>query len=343
MKNIIKLLLLYCLSWQSIAAQQIIKAEYFFDTDPRVQNGTTININSPANSINLLDSINVSGLDKGYHRFCIRYMNDSSQWSHTECYTIQVSQPQLTPQIVGGEHFVNSDPGIGNAIPFTVNTPLDPLSILDSLDIDTLSKGVHRFCIRYRNNMDQWSHTECYTIQVAQPEIPAKIIAGEYFFDADPGIGLAISLGTFSPADTLLMTDSIDMTGVSTGLHVFGVRYRNNMGQWTHTARYLVQVTKAKKLTMLEYVVDGTPGVQAGTMKNITPPTEHIIDNDSLNTAALAVGSHTLSVWVKDALGNWSEHVTDTFYVCNGVGAVANITVDSSSICQGTPVTFNVL
>ncbi len=338
--KVIMLLLLWGGLASQLTAQNIVAAEYYFDTDPGVTNGIAMVVNNPADSINQIDSINLAGLTQGKHQFCIRYRNTLGKWSHTKCYPIQVMQPRTTPLIVGGEHFVDVEPGIGNGVPFSVNTPMDPYNVLDSLDLDTLSRGTHRFCVRYRNNMNQWSHTKCYTIQVSQPQLPAVIVGGEYFFDADPGIGNAPSLGTFAAADSINLIDSIDMTGISTGLHVFGIRYHNNMGQWSHTARYLVTVTKKAKLVVVEYVVDGTPGVQTGTTVAANPPAAQIVHKDSTNTAALAVGWHTLSVRAQDENGAWSNNKTDSFFVCNGSTALANVTVNNNTICEGTPVTF---
>lgn len=412
------ILLMLGLLWGnlSMTAQNIVAAEYFFDIDPGVSNATRVTISNPADSINILDSINIAGLargqhqfciryqntlghwshsqcypvvvsqpqttplitagewfvnvdpgignaipfpinnprdplsgldsldldtlSKGIHQFCVRYYNNMGQWSHTECHTIQVSQPQTTPLITVGEWFVNADPGIGNAIPFSINNPADPIIRLDSLDMDTLSKGIHRFCVRYYNNMGQWSHSECYTIQVSQTQIPTLITAGEYFFDTDPGIGNAIPLSNFPPADSINLLDSLPIGNLSTGVHVFGLRYHNNQNQWSHTARYLVQVTKEKKLIALEYVVDGTPGIQAGTVVNITPPASLVQYQDSVNTTPLAVGWHTLSVRAQDENGQWSDNELDSFYVCNAVVATANVLVTDSTICEGEPVSF---
>lgn len=322
------------------AAQNIVAAEYFFDTDPGVNNATRLTISNPADSINLLDSINLAGLARGQHQFCIRYQNALGHWSHSQCYPVVVSQPQTTPLIVAGEWFVNADPGIGNAIPFPVNNPRDPLSGLDSIYLDTLSRGIHRFCVRYYNNMGQWSHSECYTIQVSQPQLPTLITAGEYFFDTDPGIGNAIPLTNFTPADSINLLDSLPIGNLSTGVHVFGLRYHNNKNQWSHTARYLIQVTKEKKLVALEYVVDGTPGIQAGTVVNINPPASQVQHQDSVNTTPLAVGWHTLTVRAQDQNGQWSENELDSFYVCNAVVATANVLVTDSTICAGESVGF---
>ncbi|MGH1339751.1 MAG: T9SS type A sorting domain-containing protein [Aureispira sp.] len=325
---------------QSQTTPLIVGGEWFVNIEPGVGNGVPFTVTNPADPLSGLDSLNLDTLSKGTHQFCVRYYNNMGQWSHTNCHTIQVSQPQTTPLIVGGEWFVNVEPGIGNGVPFTVTNPADPLSGLDSLDLDTLSKGTHRFCVRYHNNMGQWSHTECYTIQVSEPQAPTTLVAGEYFFDTDPGLGNGLVLNNFAPADSINLLDSLPIGNLNTGLHVFGLRYRNNRGQWSHTARYLVQVVEEVKVVALEYVVDGTPGIQVGTVVGITPPASFVQYEDSVNTTPLAVGWHTLNVRVQNERNEWSDNRLDSFYVCNGVLATANVMVSDSTICNGEPVNF---
>ena len=64
----------------TINAQQITKAEYFFDADPGAGNGTPITISIPADSLNFTTTISVAGLQSGFHWLGIRTRNADGIW-----------------------------------------------------------------------------------------------------------------------------------------------------------------------------------------------------------------------------------------------------------------------
>ena len=55
-----------------IANQNIVKSEYFFDTDPGVGLGTAISVGTTGDSVEFSSSISVSALTKGLHNLYIR-------------------------------------------------------------------------------------------------------------------------------------------------------------------------------------------------------------------------------------------------------------------------------
>ncbi len=72
----------------------VIKAEYFFDTDPGFGKGTRYNL---ASGVNITDSIkaNISSLDSGKHIFYLRTLDASGNWSITNLYRFSYKKTAL--------------------------------------------------------------------------------------------------------------------------------------------------------------------------------------------------------------------------------------------------------
>ena len=59
------------------------------------------------------------------------------------------------------------------------------------------------------------------------------ITSAEYFFDTDPGIGLATPLSPFGGNDSISITQSISIPALSMGAHKLYVRTKNINGTWS--------------------------------------------------------------------------------------------------------------
>src|SRR5687767_10171544 len=63
------------------SGQTISRAEYFFDTDPGLGNGTTLAVPFPSDNVVFTPAISTSGLDPGYHVLFIRTKSSDGLWS----------------------------------------------------------------------------------------------------------------------------------------------------------------------------------------------------------------------------------------------------------------------
>jgi len=54
------------------------------------------------------------------------------------------------------EYFIDSDPGVGNAIPVTGNIIGDSIFVNTDISTDGLGAGPHLVCFRYKNDLGQW-------------------------------------------------------------------------------------------------------------------------------------------------------------------------------------------
>lgn len=158
MKTKILLYALFFHCFIAIGQNTITEIEYFFDTDPGINNATNINVND-ANVLNETLSIPVSNLSSGFHVLHVRTKNELNKWS---LYSRQVfyKLPQIAISnntIVAAEFFIDTDPGVGNAtaISFTQGATVD--ATLNIPIPSNLSAGDHILHIRIQSSNGNWS------------------------------------------------------------------------------------------------------------------------------------------------------------------------------------------
>ncbi|MBE9485022.1 MAG: PKD domain-containing protein, partial [Bacteroidetes bacterium] len=147
----------------------IAAAEYFFDEDPGIGNGTALII-TMADSISENKTIPVTGLDPGYHSLFIRTKDLFGKWSlyresRFEIYGVDGNLVKNLPEIYRAEYFFDNDPGIGNGTPLSFNSG-DSVNVNRSLPVAGLSTGFHWVYIRAMDDWGQWSITQRQQFEV---------------------------------------------------------------------------------------------------------------------------------------------------------------------------------
>jgi hypothetical protein len=136
-----------------LEAQQINYAEYFFDNDPGLGNATPISI-TQANTIDKDFSIPTSSLSTGIHRLYVRTRSATGEWSLCNYRTIYISASATNNQIVAGEYFIDTDPGMGNGTSISL-TAGDTVNLNPSISTSSLSPGIHYLYVRVKNARKQ--------------------------------------------------------------------------------------------------------------------------------------------------------------------------------------------
>lgn len=147
----------------------------------------------------------------------------------------------------------------------------------------------------------------------------------EYFFDNDPGFGLATAAnlsGTSYGLDTKIDID-LAPHNLNQGVHLLGVRVRDSENQWslTHSRPFLVLGVGAgisESVTQVQYFYDSLKTDQTNLVTVSANPGAG--DQIALPLAMnLPQGVHTIGVRVKDNTGRYSLFHTRPFLVL-GVG-----------------------
>ena len=337
--KIIKFSLLLILTFLpvSIYSQYIINAEYFFDNDPGLSNGIPVTIVA-GDSVNILDSINVSSLTTGLHFITIRYKDSSGVWSHnTSKMFFVMDLPDVNEivensyPIIQAEYFIDTDQGVGNGVPILSENPVDSLNILDSIQVSELNTGLHYFTIRYKDSFGKWSHSQSKPFFVMNfPDVnevvenPYPIIQAEYFIDTDPGVGNGVAIFSEIPVDNFNILDSIQVSELNTGLHYLTIRYKDSFGKWSHSqskpffTMNLPDVNEVVEnpypIIHAEYFIDEDPGIGNGIAIISEEPVNIMNIVDSI-AVSLEVGQHSLTIRYKDSFGKWSHSETKQFVI----------------------------
>jgi hypothetical protein len=140
-------------------AAGITAAEYFIDSDPGAGNGTPMNIGTSGNAVNFTAAIPTASLSTGFHVLAIRARNADGTWSlfETRPFYISPTTTDMGP-LVGGEYFIDSDPGVGNGQPFTFSASGNNINEVVQMQIPAgTSTGDHLLVARVRDANGVWS------------------------------------------------------------------------------------------------------------------------------------------------------------------------------------------
>jgi hypothetical protein len=231
------------------------------------------------------------------------------------------AQGKMAHGVVSGEYFFDSDPGAGNGTPLSF-TPMDSVTINQSISIGALSAAFHVIGIRVKDSVGHWSMYQCsrFVIVGNSPvSSVVKITGAEYFFDKDPGQGngtvLAITAG-----DSINVNTSISV-GVLTGYHKLFIRTQDSAKNWSlYEGRDIyiqpsATIPAPAMIIAAEYFFDVDPGQGKGTPMNAFAATDSISTAQAISVASLSAGYHKMFIRTENSAGQWSLYEGRDFYV----------------------------
>lgn len=173
-------------------------------------------------------------------------------------------------------------------------------TVESSIDISSLSAGVHSLTFRVKDSESLWSPTMTkYFVIPEKPTAATSIAKREYWIDGN--IAARTSLGA-SPVDISLVEPAV-------GIHSLTIRVQDDNGVWSSSlTKYFIIPEKTSAATSIverEYWIDGN--IAARTSLDASPTEISLVE--------LAVGMHSLTVRVKDDTGVWSPPLTKYFVV----------------------------
>lgn len=144
------------------ASPNIVKAEYFFNTDPGVGKGTPLSIvQGPTQDRNFLIDLSQNQLTSGFQNLLVRFFDDNGQWSHSvqRSFFVLPANHLAAKNIVAAEYFIDTNPELnpstrGTPIPITASPALDQNYIID---LTGVASGNHLLYVRVKDNEGFWS------------------------------------------------------------------------------------------------------------------------------------------------------------------------------------------
>ncbi len=223
--------------------------------------------------------------------------------------------------IVGVEYFYNKEE---NKRSYIALPRAETSATIQQFSTEGLAPGFHNLFVRFKDSLNRWSLYEgrvIYIQPVVKTNSPSKIVAYEYFFNSEPGVGKGSAVTLAKSTENYASTVKVPTTGLASGFHNLFIRFKdslNNWGMYEPRVVYVqpeIKLTKPARIVQAEYFVDTDPGEGLGQKLASFSATDALQIVRGLKTTNLTVGFHNLFVRVKDSINNWSQVVAKTFYV----------------------------
>lgn len=165
MKNIF--LLLFTI-WQFAASsQEILKIEYFIDSDPGFGLGTEAPLPKGDSSEFVVD---ISQVSNGIHTLYIRVQDNSKKWSQSISHSFLKTRlaPTENSQIVSLEYFIDSVGAFGSGINIPVTPAVIDADIDIMVDLSEVPVGNHTLYVSACDNAGNWSMVMNHAFEVKE-------------------------------------------------------------------------------------------------------------------------------------------------------------------------------
>lgn len=220
------------------------------------------------------------------------------------------------PNISRIEYYLDDDPGYGNATNLSfVGT--NNASGTINISLTPLNTGVHVVGVRSRDVNGAWSFDNKWIFLKPYPNSGAlaqpNITNVEWYMDNDPGYGLATPISIVAAQDLANLAINISLTPLNQGVHVVGVRSKDEYGAWSFDNKWIflkpypnAGAIAQPNITRVEWFMDNDPGYGNATSISIVagPDLANLAINISLTP--LNQGVHVVGVRSMDANGAWS-------------------------------------
>ena len=197
--------------------------------------------------------------------------------------SLHAQQPARTNDVLDPapklEYFFDSDPGYGKGKQLEC---LNQEANTYSMSVEGLAAGAHLLCLRACDDNNNWSQTISRPLYVCSV-MGKRVNRIEYFFDTDPGYGLANALDAPGNGEK---SYALPIVGVGSGAHLLCLRAQDEQGRWSTVLSRPLYVINASdgEVTAIEYFFDkADPGVGNATAVTIpeTHATEFSFDLDT--------------------------------------------------------------
>lgn len=319
--------------------KKILTAEYFFNSDPGFGNGIPLSILHDT-IINFTGTISLNGLSPGFNVMLIRTKDTYNKWSHAEKRVFYIFSPAfVSSSVIAAEYFFDTDPGLGNATSITI-TQGTGVNYAGIISVTGLPEGFHNIVIRTKDDNNKWSLSEKRLFYIFSPTAASSsIVAAEYFFDTDPGLGNATSVTT-TPNNAVNYSAVIAVGNLPEGFHSMTIRTKDNNGKWSLAEKRLFYVVitsaDATEIIAAEYFLDTDPGLGNGINIPLSPAST-VTFCGAIALPVLPTGNHQLIIRTKDNRSKWSLLEKRSITVTSS--SLVNITPsDTVIICSGNAV-----
>ena len=306
--------------------KHIVINQYWIDND--FDHRITQNITGQ-DSIIFINSFNTDSLSRGIHFFHYRCQDNAGLWSPvvSQLFLKHLDATHVPfyvtnqKQIVTNQLWIDSD--FNNRITLEISGQ-DSITFFNAFNTDSLVYGVHVFHYRCKDNSGLWSSVVSQLFLKNRYTTPSsyfaphqkQIVTNQYWFDTNFSNRITINI---SGLDSIQFITLLNNDSLTTGMHVFHFRCKDNAGLWSSVCSqeflknpgYVsIPTLLNNKITKYRYWFDQE---ESFTYKNV-PQADSIVVTQ-LDLSNVLNGLHILHTQFKDKRGLWNEPTSDSVNV----------------------------
>ncbi len=286
----------------SVHAQQLTAYRYWFDNG--FASATTVNA-IPATNLSIDEMIAVNSLSNGLHSFYIHFKDNTNKWSAvSSSHFFKARIP--TPGTSKYQYWF--DRGFGTAVTTNI-TSASNHEIIQSINVNALSDGLHLFNIRFNPDGTDWGQVNS-TLFYKIPVIAAGVAKYQYWFDNRPQDSVTVAI---TPTNDFNLITNIPASTLSNGLHTFHIRFKPNGKEWSSVSSSSFYKAPVNITGISKYQYWFNRSAQDSVTVNISPVSDFNLVSD-INTNSLPAGLHSFHIRFKPDGKEWSVIESDFFY-----------------------------
>jgi len=188
-------------------------------------------------------------------------------------------------------------------------------SLSTSLPANSLGAGLHTFNVRFLDDSGRYSVAlNTYFVKT----IVSNITGYEYWIDNNYS---SKTSQTLSPAVKGNINTPLNTGSISSGLHTFNIRFKDDSGYWSSVQIQYFYKTQQGKITGYQYWVDNN--YASNTTQSISPAANTVL-NTALAPGSLTPGLHIFNIRFMDDGGAWSSLQSQYFTVDNTANEIVS-------------------
>lgn len=191
-------------------------------------------------------------------------------------------------------------------------TPSAGFLFNSGIDCNTLGTGLHVINLRFRQTGGQWSNTVSQLFLKTPQAFSNSIAACEYWLDNNYSGRMSQAV---TPSATLNLQTAIDFAGISTGVHVFNIRFRQSNGAWSSVSSQIFtkvspETGSESQITLCEYWLDDS--YETKVSQPVSPTGNYTLIS-GIDFSTVAGGNHEFNIRFKQSNGAWSSVISQIF------------------------------
>ena len=287
-----------------VCSAQTTVSSYKYWVDSKFSDAKTGNVTDMEFSFD----IDISDQDPGVHFFYVMPKDSDGKWGKLHRFMYYYFQPKADAEgtkIKSLEYWMDGD--FENRKTESTDNTTIPLSV----DIGSMTYGIHTISYRVQNDIGQYGPMKTYMYYINPAEtFGSSVESFDYWIDGDYS-----ARKTHAMTEEYVTLSDIDISTLGTGVHFFYVQPKDNLGKLGKLHRYMffipftTEEQEGTSISKVEYWIDEDYN---GRVSKATSETTIPIEVD---IKGLGYGNHIISYRVVNDLGQYSELRRKMFYL----------------------------